>query len=86
MRISIILFAFVVMALMVAGLMYVASTTTDTLPTDSYGSAPTETTNSTGALLETITNTGAAAGAGLLLLFGCLTVLAGLVMIRHYAR
>ena len=72
------------MALMVVGLMYVAAGTQPL--TDSYGSAATEATNSTGTLLTNISNVGVSAGAGLLLLFACLGVLAGIGLVRAYAR
>lgn len=54
--------------------------------TDSYGSTTSSTVNETGTLLTDITNTGLSAGAGILLLFSCLAAIAGIVMIRHYAR
>jgi len=69
---------------MIVGIMYVASTTTY-IPIDSYGSTTSATVNETGTLLETVTSTGVSAGAGLLLLFACLSIIAGAVMIRTYS-
>lgn len=86
MKLIIILFGFVLVALMVAGLVYVAGTTTYILPIDSYGNAATETTNETASMIEGIANTGLSAGLGLVMIFAVLGVLAGIATVRHYAR
>ena len=87
MRISIILFGVVIAFLMVAGLVYAAYyLPTTSTPTDSYMTAPTEATNSSTVLLTDISNVGVSAGAGLVLLFSCLAVLAGIGLVRAYAR
>ena len=85
MRLTAILFSFCVIAVIVCGLVYVGAMAGSTAVTDTMGSAPSAVTNGTASMLETVTATGTAGAAGLILLLGCLCVLGAIFLIRKYA-